>query len=530
MNYIGVLDGGKNVAFKVVLVDDDLLVLQDLETLADWGKYGFTIAQTFTNGMAALRAMKEIRPDFIVTDIRMPIMDGLQFVEKVRSMLPETRILLLTAYSDFDYAKKAIDLGVFNYLLKNELNKETLEEQLERAALDLMKNRDIKAAMVQKAFRKFLYGTESRELQEELSRELMENYGQAVGFFCISPVWSSQGERFAGNVCTALSDTRSMFLENEYEIHTFCEIWKQRYVIVLLCMKRIPVSRMETARIVRTAAKKILYCLQKWGDARILYRQEGGILPNTEQAAELLKELWEAVPYGIFAGDRKELEISELLKIAEKEPWEEEREEELYRWFAFGEPSEIKGRLSEIQGAAEQKGSLKMVSAIGGAIENAVKEYVKHGRCSSEDVNEIQYLVKNFCDLRELFHRYELLLEKIESEEGEQDYSSRVVKVIRFIRKNYDKDISVGDAAQILGLNGEYLNKIFKKETGESFSRYLTQVRMEKARELLESGKFNVNEAAARTGYKSSQYFSITFRRYMGYPPSEAETHKGDLM
>ena len=84
------------------------------------------------------------------------------------------------------------------------------------------------------------------------------------------------------------------------------------------------------------------------------------------------------------------------------------------------------------------------------------------------------------------------------------------------------------DAAQLLGLNGEYLNKLFKKETGESFSRYLTQVRMEKAKELLESGQFNVSEVSARTGDKSSQYFSITFRRYMGYSPSEAEAHKGD--
>ena len=119
-------------------------------------------------------------------------------------------------------------------------------------------------------------------------------------------------------------------------------------------------------------------------------------------------------------------------------------------------------------------------------------------------------------------------MQRIQSEEREQNYSSRVVKVIRFIRKNYEKDLSVGDAAQILGLNGEYLNKIFKKETGESFSRYLTQVRMEKAKELLESGQFNVNEVSARTGYKSSQYFSITFRRYMGYSPSEAEAHKGE--
>ena len=72
-----------------------------------------------------------------------------------------------------------------------------------------------------------------------------------------------------------------------------------------------------------------------------------------------------------------------------------------------------------------------------------------------------------------------------------------------------------------MGLNGEYLNKLFKKETGESFSRYLTQVRMEKAKELLESGQFNVSEVSARTGYKSSQYFSITFIGYMGYSPSE---------
>lgn len=121
-----------------------------------------------------------------------------------------------------------------------------------------------------------------------------------------------------------------------------------------------------------------------------------------------------------------------------------------------------------------------------------------------------------------------VFLERIESEDKEKSYSTRVIKVIRFIRQNYEKDISVGDAAQLLGLNGEYLNKLFKKETGESFSRYLTQIRMEKAKELLESGQFNVSEVSARTGYKSSQYFSITFRRYMGYSPSEAEAHKGD--
>ena len=72
--------------------------------------------------------------------------------------------------------------------------------------LDLMRNKDIKAAMVQKAFRKFLYAPERRELQEELFHELAEHYGQAVGFFYVIPMSASEGEHFAGSVCTALSD------------------------------------------------------------------------------------------------------------------------------------------------------------------------------------------------------------------------------------------------------------------------------------------------------------------------------------
>ena len=102
-----------------------------------------------------------------------------------------------------------------------------------------------------------------------------------------------------------------MYAENGTEIYTVCEVWESRYVIVLLCMKRMPASRMETAGITRMAAKKLSSCLQKRVSARVLYRQEGGILSDMQQAAELLNALEEAVPYGIFAGDKREVEISD---------------------------------------------------------------------------------------------------------------------------------------------------------------------------------------------------------------------------
>ena len=133
------------------------------------------------------------------------------------------------------------------------------------------------------------------------------------------------------------------------------------------------------------------------------------------------------------------------------------------------EPYEIKNGLSDIYKEAEKNGSVKQASIIAGAMENAVKEYVKRGICSPEDSKEIRQLTESFCDLRELLADMNVFLERIESEDKEKSYSTRVIKVIRFIRQNYEKDISVGDAAQLLGLNGEYLNKLFKKETGESF-------------------------------------------------------------
>lgn len=120
------------MAFKVVLVDDDLLVLQDLETLADWGKYGFTIAQTFTNGVAALRGIREIRPDFIVKLIR--------FHE---SLLLQCRRVRMISYLERKYQDKAYrDHQMILEGLKSgdsRLDQQALAEHIETARLDYLR-------------------------------------------------------------------------------------------------------------------------------------------------------------------------------------------------------------------------------------------------------------------------------------------------------------------------------------------------------------------------------------------------------
>lgn len=96
---------------RVVLVDDDQLMLESLQEMVDWQSHGCVLAGAFDNAEVVLRTLTSLMPDLIITDIQMPQMDGLTFTETVRRQSPATKVLLLTAYSDFDYARRAVELG-----------------------------------------------------------------------------------------------------------------------------------------------------------------------------------------------------------------------------------------------------------------------------------------------------------------------------------------------------------------------------------------------------------------------------------
>jgi two-component system response regulator YesN len=104
--------------FKVMLVDDEKRILDGLSVMIDWNKYGFDICARTRNGLEALQAAKQWKPDLIVTDIRMPNMDGLELIRLWKSSSPITQFIILSGYSEFSYAKQAMQLGVRHYVLK----------------------------------------------------------------------------------------------------------------------------------------------------------------------------------------------------------------------------------------------------------------------------------------------------------------------------------------------------------------------------------------------------------------------------
>lgn len=115
---------------SVMLVDDEAWVLDDLRTLIDWEKAGFSITATAKNGKQALKKYREQFPQIIITDIQMPLMDGVELAKALRNMTPTPIILFLTSYSDFNYAKQAFQYGIDDYLLKNEISESVLLQKL----------------------------------------------------------------------------------------------------------------------------------------------------------------------------------------------------------------------------------------------------------------------------------------------------------------------------------------------------------------------------------------------------------------
>ena len=122
---------------RLMIVDDERLAIEDLSTIVDWNAYGFEIVATAFNGAQAFTKFMQLRPQLVITDIKMPIMDGIELIQKIREVDRQVALLLLTAYADFSYARKAIQLGITDYIIKSEITEQSMGALVEDALAKL---------------------------------------------------------------------------------------------------------------------------------------------------------------------------------------------------------------------------------------------------------------------------------------------------------------------------------------------------------------------------------------------------------
>ncbi len=506
---------------KLLIADDEENVRDGLKDAVDWDSLGFEICGEATNGIEALEKVELLKPELIITDIRMPGMDGLQMIREFKERGHACRIIILTGYSEFQYAKQSIALGVESYLLKP-IDEDELTLQV----------------------------TQIRESIEQ-ERKLEGYFNDSMAAATDNIILSLVSGQFGSGV-----------IEKANQIYRLKLPWKSYQVMLVdstegTALERSLKSRLKNELAEFAAGNNYGYVFDMDGIPGILLKDvsfDENVKP-LEYLRKLLEERLGAdfvIAVGSLTGQTDEISLSyerAFNLIKNKFIWGSRKIVGYKRDIMAGLDFKAKNaNLDDIAGRLymavdiNNKDSIgKLLTELSNAFlaknydEAAIKSnfisiyfeiinklIVNYESLKSLRLNNEISSRKNIDDLKQYMHGR---LSALSDELARNTPDIPMKKIMDYINRNYCEDIKIESLAQIFGYNSIYLGQLFKNHTGMYFNNYLEQVRIENAKLLLKSG-LKVYQVAERIGYHSLDYFSGKFKKYTGVSPSEYKGEK----
>lgn len=494
----------------IMLVDDEVLALDYLKNMVAWEEHGYQLAGCASSAKKALELYDRTRPDIVISDIRMPVTDGLELTKRLKERNRDVIIILLSAYGDFDYAQKAIRYGVSNYLLKHELCEELLLLELGRAGKQLEKQRERTRIYQEYFMKQLIYQADT----ENLEAEKLENRLFLMLVHKRSPV-----------ICGELQEVKWSLAERELLLKVFSEDVEDK-LFYAADAQVTDNNWMVLYRIENTASTYTLNGLMECKCAQIGDRLKQ--MPDCRFDLLYSNEITRSEISETFRRMSRQIRFSFFYKADQVHPVTEAPSEE--RRIFWGEPlrrirevvcsedGDLEQMIEELFLKREPEERLDILKSLMPLLNHLLRE-ISTAECvtgnrepeklySAEEV--MKYYKDCFLGLKEQIAR--------QKTEG---YSRRVQDMIHYIRANYEQDLSLDVLGEVFQMNGVYLGQIFKKEVGVTFLKYLTGVRIEEAKRLLSDGSSTVSQTARQVGYYTSQYFARVFAKAVGMTPQE---------
>ncbi len=489
---------------KILIADDEKLVRFSLKSMLEEIEVPSRSILTASNGEEMVELVRREKPDIAFVDIKMPRLDGLSAIEQARTVSPRTRWIILTSHSSFDFARQALKLGAEDYLLKP-VGPLELEKVIGRIAQEIRRDTVRLNDEFEGRIGSLMHGTLS------LDNEEVEFVSSA---------------RFLGAVLLFDSPLDEKRL-SERQVAACREVR----------------GRMATAI---DATTRAALCTLPVGQLALI----GAWLPEGEEAAarEMIRGFFNRVHVVLNTGSAEEGRVTQLLcgESASFPPLMERLlrvnelsflrvalgvgrqigEDELAGAAAHGRWNGLCSGLTELAQALRARNRLDFLAALERAERSAAA-------LDRQDRGEVVCNANRFLMACLGFEPrgapgdpewLEGLRSLAESLHGEERAGADLVEqVIGFVRQNYARDIGIGRIAFDLGVTPNYLSTLFHRQTGTTFVKYLTRLRLEKGRDLLAAGRARVHDAAREVGYASVRHFSRLFQKQFGVYPSEMQ-------
>ncbi|WP_282936530.1 response regulator [Paenibacillus sp. RC67] len=525
---------------KVVIVDDDSIIRKGLSRTVPWEQNGFTLVGSARDGEEALSLIAEVRPNLLLTDIRMPFMDGFQLTEVVKEKFPEMKIIMLTSFDEFELAHRALKLKVFDYLLKP-VDTQHLLDTAKRAMAELEYENEMKRKVVEGMpllRQRFL----EKLIKENLSADDIRSHSDFLNF-------RLPRARYVVILLTA-DDYSYPDYQNrlgkemlKYCILNVAEEMLRDYegvvfdsedgeIVIIYCgegeQDLIEQNTLQIAETIRGNVEKYLKTTVTVGIG-FIYDHPGDISRSYRDAKA-------AIEFRHMIGKNRVLTVGDtgLPPTCSTEIILNGLESELVMKVKLGLHKEAHAILDGIeQKVLEIKFvSLVQVRLIGIEISllmfKELEEIVKRNerfKDSMESFYTYYNELERFQTVQDIFDSIRQLTNRfidITNLQREIQTKSIVHKAIEYIENNYGTEgLSLQEVARFVHISPTYLSILFKKEKNITFSDFLLQVRMKAATELLRMSGLKSYEVAEKVGYSNPQYFSQCFKKYTGFSPTD---------
>lgn len=503
---------------KVMIIDDEPYVREGLKYIIEWEKNGFEICGDAKDGNEAYSKIQSIKPDIALIDIQMPGKLGIDVIKEIKEQGINTKFVVISGYSDFEYAKRSIKYGVEEYLLKP-IDEEELLEIILKIKKDI-KNENQKSEMDENTKNRLRqYILTQYMLKKEVAdypeiKEKLENSKIQVALISNS---------FNKYNFENINKIEEIILENIEE--------KEKVDVIKFGEKIVLVIR----DININYSHKLLNNIKKSLDNKI----GGNNFISLGDEVSKLEEIHLSYKSAIDLTNDKFLfnktDIISNLKIRNENINlninEKEILEKIFTYTEISQKEKIKENLDDLEKIIRGKRYREDETKI--LITRALLEFKdkmnKDYKIKEEETGIDDILIDEIYKKETLNDIKVLLLEKlldISNNISIASNNSSIKRIVKYVEKNYYKDLKLEILADIFNYNSAYLGKIFKSYTGESFNTYLDKVRIEEAKKLLIEENLKVYEVCDNIGYKNIDYFHSKFKKYVGISPLNYKKQK----
>ena len=530
--------------YKVLLVDDEALIREAISENIQWEEMGFSFMGACENGRQAMEAIEKEQPDLLLTDINMPFVDGMELTKFVYENYPDTKVIIISGFDEFEYAKNAVKYQVLEYILKPITPMEFLEtlqrvkkmfDERRESQRDMKKIRSAYVSSLPALQARYLHNLLSGtadyskiiEKQEELQLQLKANcYNTAlVEGDDLTPFTMQYANVKDELALFAIYNIAAEIVAEEKCGITFQNMEEKTVIIFMGESKKILKEQM--GAILQRISKSVEEFLKIPTTIAV-----GKTVFGVENLADSFGKTQSAMEYKFMLGGNQIIEAEEYEEIRNSA-----KRMDIFEWASriatairTNKECEIVSRtqefISQIKMSYVNKNRsivyvqnllLSVINLLDMTEELEEQVYSKE-RAFVNEIYDFGNLDEITCSLVEIFN----IISKGMMHQRDSYGRRQALLALEYIDEHYaDSSVTLNSVCNALAMSTSYFSSVFKNHTGETFIEALTKKRIEKARVLLEQTNKKTYEIAERVGYSDAHYFSITFKKITGKTPTE---------